>query len=76
MNLHTVGNAGFGAFFHTLGAGAGSKAAGYGARILLPKGAPVPGNLPAGSTVLAGIPQAATGDRLTPEELRALASMK
>lgn len=73
-HLHSVGNAGINAYFHTLGSGLGGKAAfpEGSKRVMLPPGAA----LPAGATVLGVIPAAPVGDHLSPADINRLASMK
>lgn len=73
-HINVLGNAGIGAFFHTLGAGHGAKSAGV-TRLLLAPGTDVKkakAMLP-GSEVLGGIPPAPKGDFLSSSELAAMA---
>lgn len=73
-HVNVLGNAGVGAFFHTLGAGAGMKSAGVN-RLLLPPGYPAQAAKKAipGSEILGGISPAPKGDFLSSAELAAMA---
>lgn len=73
-HLNVVGNAGVGAFFHTLGAGAGMKHAGI-VRMALPAGTnpQLAASKVPGSVILGGIAPAPKGDFLTSAELAAMA---
>lgn len=73
-HVNVIGNAGIGAFFHTLGAGVGLKGAGV-SRLLLPPGADAKKAKAAipGSEILGGISPAPKGDFLSSAELAAMA---
>lgn len=73
-HVNVLGNAGIGAFFHTLGAGAGMKSAGVN-RLLLPQGysAQAAKKMIPGSEILGGIAPAPKGDFLSSAELAAMA---
>jgi hypothetical protein len=72
-HLNIIGNAGVGAFFHTLGAGYGSKSAGV-KRLLIPEGdeAKMQKAFP-NAEVLGAIGKAPKGDFLSSADLAALA---
>ncbi len=75
-HMDVIGNAGIGAYFHTLGAGHGASAAGIKRVLVSEKDLPKVKALLPDATVLGAIPKAPQGDFLSPAELAALAQRR